>query len=71
VTHDPKVEIRIADGRHELLSQQRQYDLITLEPPPPPAAGVVNLYSREFYEPLNWIIKGSLNDIGKKMFRWP
>ena len=50
VTHDPKVEIRIADGRHDLLSRQRQYDLITLEPPPPPAAGVVNLYSREFYK---------------------
>ncbi len=25
------------------------YDLITLEPPPPSAAGVVNLYSRDFY----------------------
>jgi hypothetical protein len=27
-----------------------RYDVITLEPPPPSAAGVVNLYSREFYE---------------------
>ena len=26
-----------------------RYDLITLEPPPPSAAGVVNLYSTEFY----------------------
>src|SRR5262249_13829047 len=27
-----------------------RYDVITLEPPPPSAAGVVNLYSRDFYE---------------------
>ncbi|HBO77224.1 MAG TPA: spermidine synthase, partial [Cupriavidus sp.] len=26
-----------------------RYDLITLEPPPPSASGVVNLYSRDFY----------------------
>ncbi len=50
VTQDPRVDIRIVDGRHDLLRRDRQYDLITLEPPPPPAAGVVNLYSREFYD---------------------
>jgi predicted membrane-bound spermidine synthase len=27
-----------------------RYDVITLEPPPPSAAGVANLYSRDFYE---------------------
>ena len=47
---DPRLEIRIADGRHELMRSQERFDLITLEPPPPAAAGVVNLYSREFYE---------------------
>ena len=47
---DPRLEIRIGDGRHELLRRRDRYDLITLEPPPPTAAGVVNLYSREFYE---------------------
>jgi predicted membrane-bound spermidine synthase len=47
---DPRLEIRIGDGRHELLRRSQQYDLITLEPPPPSAAGVVNLYSRDFYE---------------------
>ncbi|KPC55355.1 fused MFS/spermidine synthase [Amantichitinum ursilacus] len=49
VTHDPGSEIRIHDGRHELLRNPQRYDVITLEPPPPSAAGVVNLYSRDFY----------------------
>jgi len=50
VSGDDRVEIRVADGRHELLRSDETWDLITLEPPPPSAAGVVNLYSREFYE---------------------
>ena len=47
---DPRLQVRIGDGRHELLRRSDRYDLITLEPPPPSAAGVVNLYSRDFYE---------------------
>ncbi len=47
---DPRIQVRIGDGRHELLRRRERYDLITLEPPPPSAAGVVNLYSRDFYE---------------------
>jgi spermidine synthase len=47
---DPRVELRVGDGRHELQRRPDRYDLITLEPPPPTAAGVANLYSREFYE---------------------
>ncbi len=47
---DARLEIRIGDGRQELLRRSERYDLITLEPPPPSAAGVVNLYSRDFYE---------------------
>jgi predicted membrane-bound spermidine synthase len=50
VTSNPRVEIRLADGRRELLRDGSLYDVITLEPPPPSAAGVVNLYSRDFYE---------------------
>jgi len=50
VTTDGRVEIQVGDGRHELLRHEDTWDLITLEPPPPSAAGVVNLYSREFYE---------------------
>jgi spermidine synthase len=49
VTGDPRVTLRLVDGRHELLRSSDTYDLITLEPPPPSAAGVVNLYSRDFY----------------------
>ncbi len=46
---NPALEIRLADGRRELARSDQRYDLITLEPPPPSAAGVVNLYSRDFY----------------------
>ena len=50
VTTNEGVDLRVGDGRHELLRSAETWDLITLEPPPPSAAGVVNLYSREFYE---------------------
>lgn len=46
---DPRMQIRIGDGRRELLRSTDRYDLITLEPPPPSAEGVVNLYSTDFY----------------------
>lgn len=46
---NPEIQIRVRDGRHELLRSTENYDLITLEPPPPSAAGVVNLYSTDFY----------------------
>lgn len=46
---DPGLDVRLRDGRRELLASDERYDLITLEPPPPSAAGVVNLYSRDFY----------------------
>jgi spermidine synthase len=57
VTTDPRVSLRLGDGRHELLRSPDRYDLITLEPPPPSAAGVVNLYSRDFYN----LARGRLN----------
>jgi hypothetical protein len=44
---DSRLDGRIGDGRHELLRRAQLYDVITLEPPS--AAGVVNLYSRDFY----------------------
>jgi spermidine synthase len=47
---NPKLELRIRDGRRELMRSAERYDLITLEPPPPSASGVVNLYSRDFYK---------------------
>lgn len=49
-TEDAGIDIRVRDGRRELLRDTARYDLITLEPPPPSAAGVANLYSRDFYQ---------------------
>jgi len=46
---NPKVHQVVADGRHYLLGTRDTFDVITLEPPPPHDAGVVNLYSEEFY----------------------
>ncbi len=46
---DPRLDIRLRDGRRELAGSDDTYDVITLEPPPPSAAGVVNLYSSDFY----------------------
>jgi spermidine synthase len=45
----PGIEIQLRDGRMDLLRSSERYDLITLEPPPPSASGVVNLYSSDFY----------------------
>ena len=50
VTADPQLALHIGDGRHYLLANQQQFDMITLEPPPPSARGVVNLYSTDFYK---------------------
>lgn len=46
---DPRVETVIEDGRHFLVTTNHSFDIITAEPPPPAARGVVNLYSREYY----------------------
>jgi len=67
VLDDPRVTVKVRDGRHELLSSDQKFDLITLEPPPPAAAGVVNLYSKEFYE----IASKRLNKNGMVAQWWP
>lgn len=46
---DPRVRVHIEDGRYFLQTTDRRFDLITGEPPPPKAAGIVNLYTREFF----------------------
>jgi spermidine synthase len=46
---DPRVNVIVGDGRAHLVSTRQKYDVITSEPPPPNHAGVVNLYSREYY----------------------
>ena len=50
VLNSPKVNLIIGDGRHYLLTTSKKYDIITSEPPPPTEAGIVNLYSREYFE---------------------
>jgi len=47
---DPRVHVTVEDGRYYLATQRRSYDLITGEPPPPTLAGVVHLYTREYFE---------------------
>jgi len=47
---DPRVQVHVEDGRWFLQTTERRYDLITGEPPPPKNAGVVNLYTREYFE---------------------
>ncbi len=49
VTEDSRVRVVFDDGRHYLRASARRYDVISFEPPPPRAAGVVNLYTTEFY----------------------
>ena len=46
---DPRVKVRIDDGRFFLDATAQRYDLITGEPPPPVMAGMANLYSREYF----------------------
>jgi spermidine synthase len=52
-----KVRAHIDDGRNFLLRSRDKFDVITLEPPPPTEAGIVNLYSKEFYELLQARLK--------------
>jgi spermidine synthase len=64
---DLRLQIRIGDGRQELLRRSERYDVITLEPPPPSAAGVANLYSRDFYE----LVRSRLQPDGLMAQWWP
>jgi spermidine synthase len=45
-----RARIVIEDGRNFLLAAGKRYDVISEEPPLVHTAGVVNLYSRDFYE---------------------
>ncbi len=49
--NEPGVGKIVADGRNYLLLSDKTYDVINIDPPPPPwSAGTVNLYTKEFYE---------------------
>ena len=49
VLENPKVRLIVDDGRNYLLRTSDRYDVITLEPPDIFTAGVVNLYTEDFY----------------------
>ncbi|TDI46281.1 MAG: spermidine synthase [Acidobacteria bacterium] len=58
--NDPRVKVFIEDGRFYLLTTDERYDLITGEPPPLMVAGVVNLYTEEYFE----LMRNRLRDGG-------
>ena len=64
---DPRVEKIVEDGRYFLETTSRRYDLITSEPPPPKHAGVVNLYTREYFQ----LIHDRLTDGGVNTYWLP
>jgi spermidine synthase len=50
VLKDPRTETVLDDGRHFLEAHPNaRFDVISFEPPPPISAGIVSLYTREFY----------------------
>ena len=64
---DPRVHVHVEDGRFFLQTTERRFDLVTSEPPPPKYAGVVNLYSREYFE----LIRARLNEGGISTYWLP
>lgn len=60
VRDSKRVNFVLADGRNYLARSQQLYDVITFEPPPPTQAGVVNLYSADYYR----LCKEHLTDDG-------
>ncbi len=57
VLRNPKVQVRIDDGRHYLMTTKEQFDGITVDPLDPWVKGAANLYTKEFIE----VIKQHLN----------
>jgi len=60
VATNPKVQFRIDDGRHFLLTTDETFDAITSDPLDPWVKGAANLYTREFWE----LVKERLNPGG-------
>ena len=58
--NDPRVRVHLEDGRFFLQTTTQRFDVITGEPPPPWLAGVVNLYSQEYFQ----LIHDSLKEGG-------
>jgi spermidine synthase len=60
VLRNPKVQIRIDDGRHYLMTTKERFDGITVDPLDPWVKGAANLYTKEFLE----VMKQHLNRDG-------
>ena len=60
VASNPRVQFRIDDGRHFLLTTDETFDAITSDPLDPWVKGAANLYTREFWE----LAKSRLNPGG-------
>ncbi len=50
VITNPKIRTIIDDGRNFAMASNKTYDVISIEPPETFTTGVINLYTREFYE---------------------
>ena len=64
---DPRVRVHVEDGRFFLMTTPRRFDLITAEPPPPKCAGVVNLYTKEYFA----LLRDRLNEGGLATYWLP
>jgi spermidine synthase len=60
VLENPKVRVRIDDGRHYLLTTRERFDGITIDPLDPWVKGAANLYTEEFLQ----VLKRHLNPGG-------
>jgi len=58
--NDPRVHVHVEDGRYFLETTKKRFDLITGEPPPPKMAGIVSLYTREYF----WLVYDRLSEGG-------
>lgn len=52
VLHNPKVNVRIDDGRHYLMTTKERFDGITIDPLDPWVKGAAGFYTQEFLETL-------------------
>ncbi|MEM7138361.1 MAG: spermidine synthase [Myxococcota bacterium] len=58
--NDPRIEVHVEDGRYFLETTTKHFDLITGEPPPPKMAGIVTLYTQEYFA----LVRDRLNEGG-------
>ena len=60
VVRNPKVEVRIDDARHFILTSKEKFDAVTSDPLDPWVKGAATLYTKEFFE----AVKAHLNPGG-------